>query len=53
MPEKCQGRRRRIRIVRSTRKSVWVEYEWQKKRLSQCSEKYETEARKVAEILRL
>jgi hypothetical protein len=53
MLRKCQERSRLNRVVHSTRKSVWIEYEWQKKRLSQCPEKYETEARKVAEILGL
>lgn len=52
MPKR-QRRPRRVRIVRNTRESVWIEYEWRKKRLSQCPEKYETEARTVAEILGL
>ena len=53
MLKKLQRRPRSIPIVPSTHKSVWIEYEWQKKRLSQCPRKYETEARKVAEILGL
>ena len=53
MLRKRQERPRRNRIVSSTRKSVWIDYEWQKKRLSQCPTKYETEARRVAEILGL
>lgn len=44
---------RHIRIMSNNSKSLWFDYEWQKKRLSQCPEKYETEARKVAEILGL
>lgn len=51
MLRKCQERSRRNRVVCTTRKTDWIEYEWQKKRLSQCPRKYETEARKVAEIL--
>jgi hypothetical protein len=53
MLRKYQERSRRNRIVSSIRKNVWVDYEWQKKRLSQCPRKYETEARRVAEILGL
>jgi hypothetical protein len=48
---KCQERH--VRIMRSPRKSDWYDYEWQKKCLNHCSEKYETEAKKVAEILGL
>lgn len=44
---------RRIRIERSTRKNVYIDYEWQKKRLSLCPEKYEAEAKKLAKILGL
>lgn len=53
MLRNCQKRTRHTRTVPSIRKNAWVDYEWQKKRLSQCPEKYETEARKVAEILGL
>lgn len=53
MLRKYQERSRRNGVVPSIRKNVWIDYEWQKKRLSQCPEKYETEARKVAEILGL
>jgi hypothetical protein len=44
---------RRIRIERSTHKSVYNDYEWQKKRLSLCPEKYEAEAKQLAEVLGL
>ena len=53
MLRKHQGRSRRNRVMPSARKSVWIDYEWQKKRLSQCPRKYQAEARKVAEILGL
>ena len=53
MLRKYQDRPRRNRVMRNTRKSVWLDYEWQKKRLSQCPTKYETEARRVAEVLGL
>ncbi len=44
---------KRIRIDRSTRKSVYIDYEWQKKRLSLCPQEYEAEAKKLAEVLGL
>jgi hypothetical protein len=53
MRKQSRKQSRRNRDVRSTCKSVWLEYERQKKRLSQCPRKYETEARKVAAILGL
>ncbi len=53
MRRQSQKQPRCIQIADSIRKSVWSEYEWQKKRLSQCPRKYETEARKVAKILGL
>lgn len=53
MLRKYQDKPRRNRVTRNTHKSVWLDYEWQKKRLSQCPIKYETEARRVAEILGL
>ena len=53
MLRKHQERSRRNRIAPCARKNVWIDYEWQKKRLSQCPRKYETEARRVAEILGL
>ncbi len=53
MLRKRQERSRRKRIAPNIRKNVWIDYEWQKKRLSQCPQKYETEARRVAELLGL
>lgn len=44
---------RSIRIERSIRKNVYFDYEWQKKRLSLCPEKYEAEAKQLAEVLGL
>ena len=36
MLRKRQDRPRRKRVIRNIRKNVWIDYEWQKKRLSQC-----------------